>query len=237
MDTTILVGLAVISAVIGLMVGLMISSGRKEEQTNQENSPPIRTGLSEVARIFSDGKKAFLQVQGKFVRSPDDLNPEQLAYVTRFIDQVRISIKLAAANAPADPPASPLDLAPSTNNSAPTTTNTPADPGLLPNLYTPPQRQNLGPVNILARAFQTEVKVKPAAPKSIAVQVDEILQEKIEGTPLEEKGIRLLEFPGKGMVVMVGLDQYSGVNDVPDDEIRNAIKAAVGEWEKRVTVS
>jgi hypothetical protein len=36
------------------------------------------------------------------------------------------------------------------------------------------------------------------------------------------------------MVVMVGLDQYAGVDDVPDAEIRALIHSAVTEWERRV---
>ena len=47
-----------------------------------------------------------------------------------------------------------------------------------------------------------------ASAKSIAAQIDEILQEKIEGSDMAQRGVRLLELPNKGMVVMVGLDQY-----------------------------
>jgi hypothetical protein len=35
------------------------------------------------------------------------------------------------------------------------------------------------------------------------------------------------------MVVMVGLDQYEGVEDVPDEVIRQFIREAVKEWETR----
>jgi hypothetical protein len=39
------------------------------------------------------------------------------------------------------------------------------------------------------------------------------------------------------MVVMVGLEQYSGVGEVPDVEARQAIRAAVVEWENKVSTS
>jgi hypothetical protein len=52
---------------------------------------------------------------------------------------------------------------------------------------------------------------------------------------MAQRGVRLLELPNKGMVVMVGLEQYSGVDEVPDDEIRSMIKLAVAEWETRVS--
>jgi hypothetical protein len=37
------------------------------------------------------------------------------------------------------------------------------------------------------------------------------------------------------MVVMVGLNQYDGVEAVPDEEIRNLIRSAVAEWEERAS--
>jgi hypothetical protein len=90
-------------------------------------------------------------------------------------------------------------------------------------------------VNLLARALQSEVRSPQPPPMSIAAQIDEILQEKLETSPLNSKAIRLLELPGKGMVVMVGLDQYEGVDAVPDEEIQNLIRSAVAEWERRVS--
>jgi hypothetical protein len=101
----------------------------------------------------------------------------------------------------------------------------------------PPQpqvnRPSLNPVDMFARALQGDARSPAAPPKSIAAQVDEILQENIKGTPLEEKAIRLMELPGRGMVVMVGLNSYDGVDAVPDDDVRNAIRAAAAEWEQR----
>jgi len=41
-----------------------------------------------------------------------------------------------------------------------------------------------------------------------------------------------MELPNKGLVVMVGLDQYDRVEDVPNPEIRNLIRIAVEEWER-----
>jgi hypothetical protein len=95
-------------------------------------------------------------------------------------------------------------------------------------------KPSMNPVNILARAIQADVNV-PQPTKSIAAQIDEILQEKIVGTEMAQRGVRLLELPSKGMVVMVGLDQYGGVDEVPDDEIRMTIKSAVADWENQVS--
>jgi hypothetical protein len=71
-------------------------------------------------------------------------------------------------------------------------------------------------------------------PMSIAAQIDEILQRKISGTPLERQEVRLIEFPKSGMVILVGKEQYEGVDAVPDKVIREVIEEAVSEWEARM---
>ncbi len=96
------------------------------------------------------------------------------------------------------------------------------------------EQPRLNPLGVLARAVQPDVRPAQPPSKSIAAQIDEILQEKLKDSPLASRAIRLLELPNKGMVVMVGLDQYDGVEAVPDDDIRNLIRSAVVEWEKRV---
>lgn len=102
---------------------------------------------------------------------------------------------------------------------------------------TPPQPTTIKPVNVLARVLQPELSSAQAPPKSIAAQIDEILQEMLEDSPLNSRGIRLMEFPNRGLVVMVGLDQYEGVDAVPDEEVRTLIRSAVHEWERRNTPS
>jgi hypothetical protein len=77
---------------------------------------------------------------------------------------------------------------------------------------------------------------RPVAPaNSIVGQIDAILQMRLEGTPLEERGIFLAQSPEGGVMVYVGLTKYMGVEDVPDPEIKAAIRAAIGEWENKYT--
>jgi len=111
-------------------------------------------------------------------------------------------------------------------------------PPLMP-VYTPPpmeaiRKPNANPIDFFARALTADVPKANAEPKSIAGQIDEILQEKLTESPLANRAIRLMELPGKGMVVMVGLNQYDGVEAVPDAEVRAMIRSAVAEWERRV---
>ena len=77
---------------------------------------------------------------------------------------------------------------------------------------------------------------RPAAPaSSIVGQIDSILQQHLVGTPLEERGVFLAQSPEGGVNVYVGLTRYNGVDDVPDAEIKAAIRAAIADWENKYT--
>jgi hypothetical protein len=77
---------------------------------------------------------------------------------------------------------------------------------------------------------------RPVAPAgSMVDQIDAILQARLIGTPLEERGIFLTQSPEGGVNVYVGLTRYSGMDEVPDPEIKAAIRAAITEWEDKFT--
>jgi hypothetical protein len=62
-------------------------------------------------------------------------------------------------------------------------------------------------------------------------QIDAILQAKLAGTHLDERGIRLVEGQDQSMVIKVGLQSYNEIDDVPDDRVRQLIRLSVAEWE------
>ncbi len=68
-------------------------------------------------------------------------------------------------------------------------------------------------------------------------QIDAILQARLAGTTLAERGIRLMESTQGGAAIFVGLQRYAGVGEVPDPEVQAAIKAAIAEWEAKYTPS
>jgi hypothetical protein len=74
-----------------------------------------------------------------------------------------------------------------------------------------------------------------AAPDSIVGQIDSILHAQLAGTSLMEKGIRLQEAPDGGVIVWVGIQKYQGVDDVPDEQIKAAIRTAISAWESKYT--
>ena len=91
----------------------------------------------------------------------------------------------------------------------------------------------LNPLDALVNAVDSDVPKDVSKPRSIASQIDEILQEKLAELPLGGPPIRLIELPEKGMTVLVGLDQYSGIDEIPDPEVKALIRLSVAEWEKR----
>lgn len=74
-----------------------------------------------------------------------------------------------------------------------------------------------------------------APPTSIVGQINLILQEQIINTPLASRGLSLMESASGGVNVFVGMNRYEGVDDVPDEEIKAAIRVAIAEWEKKYT--
>jgi hypothetical protein len=101
--------------------------------------------------------------------------------------------------------------------------------GAVPAQAESPRLAELAPLPLI----QLPADSIPAAEKSIVAQIDDIFQERIAGTPLDTRGIRLVELPGHGVAVRVGIQQYPSIDEVPDAEIAAALRAAVKTWENR----
>ena len=74
-----------------------------------------------------------------------------------------------------------------------------------------------------------------SAPTTMVGQIDAILQSKLAGTPLAGRGIRLVESAQGGAMVVVGLQRFAGVGEVPDPDVQAMIRSAIAEWEKKYT--
>ena len=103
-----------------------------------------------------------------------------------------------------------------------------------PNAAPPPAAALTAAPPVAGPAVQPE---PVSAPTTMVGQIDAILQSKISGTPLATRGIRLVESVQGGAMVVVGLQRYAGVGDVPDPEVQAVIRAAIAEWESKYTPS
>jgi hypothetical protein len=120
---------------------------------------------------------------------------------------------------------------------APTTPPPAPVPQLRPTpLTSTPPPPTTTPQRVASRAETIAKEDRPIPPAgSIVSQIDSILQSRIVGTPLEDKGVFLAQSPEGGVMVYVGLTKYMGVDDVPDPEVKAAIRSAIREWENRFT--
>lgn len=74
-----------------------------------------------------------------------------------------------------------------------------------------------------------------AVPQSIVAQINSVLKARLVGTPLADKGIRLQESRDGGVLVWIGMEKFEGVDEVPDENIKAALKSAISEWENKFT--
>lgn len=228
-DLSFLILIALVSIGIGFALGSLVTGARGERGEIEKGKTSAAANLIQVAGIMTDrsGKTVYLQVEGKTIRSVLELNRQQRSKLQPFIETIASWFGVSGGRKPSTSPAGKATEAPELVPGLQLET---AESASIEGL-----RPSMNPVNVLARAIRSDVSLPPPPAKSIVVQIDEILQEKLKGTPLENRGIRLMELPSKGMVVMVGLNQYEGVDQVPDDEVRGVIRAAVSEWENSVS--
>ncbi len=114
----------------------------------------------------------------------------------------------------------------------------PAAPGprpLSPVRAEPPTPPSLDISDIVANAFTPRKtgKEPPAPPKSIAAQVDEIVQERLPDSPFRKQVITVHDHDKKGIVVLVDGVEYDGINDVADAGVRAFLQECVRVWEQR----
>jgi hypothetical protein len=122
--------------------------------------------------------------------------------------------------------------------SLPTSTHLPQpSPASVP-VVPPPTQPAALPQKSAAKTSSSSIRPDEepeAVPTSIVGQINMILQHRIVNTPLASKGVTLMESITGGVNVYVGVQRYEAIDDVPDEEVRTAIRAAIAEWEKKYT--
>jgi hypothetical protein len=74
--------------------------------------------------------------------------------------------------------------------------------------------------------------VVPTAGKSMVMQIEDILQDMLAGSPLRKRGIHLMEDPIRGVIVSLDGEMYEGIEGVPDEEVKAFIRSAVAAWDE-----
>jgi hypothetical protein len=208
---------------------------QKEDEQEAKEKPfaPIKPATVSVddpgvMRIKNEQGVLTLDLDGARV-NPTAINSDQRKRLIEILNVIRPWLE---GKQPTEPQglsarivsqSRPLDQTPS--KPAPVS---PAPPPLPP--VSPPSQP------VAPRAKTAAQDDRPVAPaNSIVGQIDSILQTRIAGTPLVEQGVFLTQSPEGGVVVYVGLSKYMGVDEVPDAQIKAAIRDAIAEWEKKYT--
>ena len=230
MNWSILVWIVIVISVYiyGLYEGR--GQGRKmriaeEAQTKKDTPAPIKPATPTIINVDDPGLMRIKSENGFLTLDLDGarvdtsaLSADQRKRLIEMLTLIRPWLEGKPAPAPAmstPPPPQPKPVAPT-----PTNAPTPQTP-LQPIAQTPA---------IIAK------EDRPSAPAtSIVGQIDSVLQERLTGTSLQERGVFLAQSPDGGVMVYVGLTKYMSVDDVPDAEIKAAIRAAITEWEDKYT--
>ena len=192
----------------------------KSSQTQQDDP-----GL---LRLKKNGERFTLEVDGTLV--PREISPDRKKRLIELITILRPWLEGGQSQEAASQPAAPIQAQPMPN-SAQVAISRPAPASS--RIATPPV-----PVPVTLQSIVQPKKPEPEkniASLSIVQQIDMILQERLSNSPLAKQGIRLQESIQGGAEVYVGLNKFLAVDDVPDEEIKAAIRAAIAEWEKKYT--
>jgi hypothetical protein len=223
------IGAIIFVYIFGLFEGR--NQGRKmrkaEELRERKEHPPalpkpttLKVDDPGLMRIKNENGFLTLDLDGARVDTTA-LSVEQRKRLIEMLTLIRPWLEGKPAPAPATPPPQPMPA--------------PTPPAPQIPLQPIAQQPTLNP-NAAPRSATIAKEDRPSAPAtSIVGQIDSVLQEQLAGTPLEERGIFLAQSPDGGVMVYVGLTKYMAIDDVPDAEIKAAIRAAISEWENKYT--
>lgn len=230
----------VLAGVIGLLIGLLVANiftGRepRAQKTDQLPKDLQNEGFIDAVKLWYSpaGKRIVTQMDGAFYHTTDTLTTDQKTRIIKLLSLWQEWTQQGkTTQAPTQESAQPVV------GTEPFTyiPEQPAQPE--PQMAVPfqPQEEEPDLTSDLKDSFEIEEEASPEPVKkelSITEQISEILEEMLEGTPLKEKGIKLMENPQTGVDVWIGLEKYSGINAVPDPAVKDMIRNAVIRWEEK----
>lgn len=216
----------VLAALIGLLVGLLVSSltsSSRESKSSSQAEPPKemqQEGFGEALRLWysPSGKKVITQLDGEYYRDFLTLSPEQKSRVMKMLTLW----SYWAGEMPKIRPHAPETAAAGADKA------TTPEPAKAQAVLEPSVAEAIQAVEENA----AEEKPEADKPKTIAGQISLIIDQLLEGNPLKEKGIRLIENSHQGVDVWIGLEKFDGIDAIPYPEVQQLIRQAVAQWEK-----
>ena len=207
--------------ILGYVVRELIGGSRKG---NKDATPDGDT----VMRFWIDEQKVqHVELEGQDV-SITDGSPEQRK---RLSDLLKVLQKWVQYGEPSQPA---VEVRPVAAVAAVVDTTEP--PLVVPVVPKEDTKPRIDLVKGAQMFFSENVsrKVEPK-PKTIVGMIDDVLQNKLETSPLQSRKIKLEDGPHGEVIVMVGAERYTGVDQVPDPEIQAIIREAIAEWDRTKT--
>lgn len=223
-----------LALLVGWAIGFFDSNLRASKKIKQaEDSAKAAIEAAERKAASnapaSDGDPGLMRIRNENGRLTLDLDGVRMNTSALTVEQRKRLIDMLTAIRPwlegkpaSPPPAVPAQPAPAT---APRAVSSAPPPSPAP----PASAARPTPT---AKRKEEEPE---AVPTSIVGQINMILQARMANTALAARGIALLEAPTGGVLVYIGLEKYEGVDAVPDEEVKSAIRAAIAEWETKFT--
>jgi len=217
MDSTVIF-LVVVFFVLGYVVREFIGGSKKEK-------PEAGAEGDTLMRFWIDEHQVqHVELEGKDLSVTDSL-PEQHK---RLAELLKVLQKWVQYDEPIR--SAPVVAAAATVITAPDASELPLVVPAEPKEATKP-RLDLAKGAQMFFSENVSRKVEPK-PKTIVGMIDDVLQKKLESSPLKSKKIKLEDGLHGEVIVVVGAEHYEGVDRVPDPQIQSIIREAIAEWDK-----
>ncbi len=249
-DPNLLILSVVASLCFGFIFGYIMRSfirknDKSEAQVEYEKALDVEIAkkkarnrhFQEVAQLWRDNRdrRLVFQVENKYYKRGIDLSTRDKELLLKVVMDFYRWLEPDASGLPREASSShPKQLQSNTPSQNVQQAQHPPKPSAaLTHGNGKPSPINMNPVNILTQSLQSDMKKATLTDQSMVTQVDAILQKKLDLAGMKKWAIRLTEFPQRGMVVLVGLEQYNGIDEVPYERVRTIIRESVSEWEQR----
>ncbi len=219
------IGILVVVWVIGYFLGLAetaikndLKKGKEDdvvfpsdESLEEGEVPPPPKNLLEPEKlaVFQRISGAFkIRLSGEMIEYKADITPEERKELLDIIIALRPWIEGTKVEQPTKP--LPADVKISTER---------------PSIAKSPEK--------IAAELEAELEDASFSNLTMVEQIDRILKKKLEGHPLEKRSISLRTTLKGGLLVLVGLDEYEWIDEIPDQAIQDIIREAIAEWDKK----
>ena len=188
------------------------------------NRGPAVQEILRVVREPASGQ-VIITIAGKPCTNFDDI--QNAANEQAFMLAYRL-LQAFSENAIAAPPAEEAQAA-----LQPTEPPKPAPVAYRAAELPPPELPSMKPLQQFRKLRTKQPPATKYVIKSITEQIEDHLQDKIAHTPLARRGVHVRsELQGNAVFLLEG-KTYPSVDDVPDPEVRQVIREAISEWEKK----